>query len=79
MDGEQFIRFRGKSCVFKFIRLSVDVALAILVQNCLFQTQVRATRAFYANFSQIFVKKTFHWKDSFKGIKSKQCFKGKIA
>ena len=27
MDGEHFIRFRDKSCVFKFIRLSVDVAL----------------------------------------------------
>ena len=26
VDGEHFIRFRGKSCVFKFIRLSVDVA-----------------------------------------------------
>ena len=26
VDGENFIRFRGKSCVFKFIRLSVDVA-----------------------------------------------------
>ena len=25
VDGEHFIRFRGKSCVFKFIRLSVDV------------------------------------------------------
>ena len=27
VDGEHFMRFRGKSCVFKFIRLSVDVAL----------------------------------------------------
>ena len=27
VDGEHFIRFRGKSCVFKFIRLSVDEAL----------------------------------------------------
>lgn len=27
VDGEHFIRFRGKSCVFKFIWLSVDVAL----------------------------------------------------
>ena len=27
VDREHFIRFRGKSCVFKFIRLSVDVAL----------------------------------------------------
>ena len=27
VDGEHFIRFHGKSCVFKFIRLSVDVAL----------------------------------------------------
>ena len=26
VDGEHFIRFRGKSCVFKFILLSVDVA-----------------------------------------------------
>ena len=26
VDGEHFIRFHGKSCVFKFIRLSVDVA-----------------------------------------------------
>ena len=26
VDGEHIIRFRGKSCVFKFIRLSVDVA-----------------------------------------------------
>jgi len=26
VDGENFIRFCGKSCVFKFIRLSVDVA-----------------------------------------------------
>ena len=26
VDGEHFIRFRDKSCVFKFIRLSVDVA-----------------------------------------------------
>ena len=26
VDGEHFIPFRGKSCVFKFIRLSVDVA-----------------------------------------------------
>ena len=26
VDGEHFIRFRGKSCVFKFIRLSVKVA-----------------------------------------------------
>ena len=26
VDGEHFIRFRSKSCVFKFIRLSVDVA-----------------------------------------------------
>ena len=27
VDGEHFIRFRGKRCLFKFIRLSVDVAL----------------------------------------------------
>ena len=27
VDGEHFIQFRGKSCVFKFIRLGVDVAL----------------------------------------------------
>ena len=27
VDGKHFIRFRGKRCVFKFIRLSVDVAL----------------------------------------------------
>ena len=26
VDGEHFIRFRGKSCFFKFIQLSVDVA-----------------------------------------------------
>ena len=26
VDGKHFIRFRGKCCVFKFIRLSVDVA-----------------------------------------------------
>ena len=26
VDGEHFIRLGGKSCVFKFIRLSVDVA-----------------------------------------------------
>ena len=26
VDGEHFIRFRGKLCVFKFIRRSVDVA-----------------------------------------------------
>ena len=25
VDGEHFIRFRSKSCVFKFIRLGVDV------------------------------------------------------
>ena len=27
VDGEHFICFRGKSCLFKFIRLSVDVAV----------------------------------------------------
>ena len=30
VDGEHFSQFRGKSCVFKFIRLSVDVALELL-------------------------------------------------
>ena len=33
VDGEHFIRFRGKSCVFKFIRLSVNVALYNLLYN----------------------------------------------
>ena len=32
VDGEHFIRFRGKSCVFKFIRLSVDVASVSLME-----------------------------------------------
>ena len=27
VDGQHFIRFRDKNAVFKFIRLSVDVAL----------------------------------------------------
>ena len=31
VDGEHFIRFSGKSCVFKFIRLSVNVALVLAV------------------------------------------------
>ena len=29
VDGEHFILFGGKSCVFKFIRLSVDIASVI--------------------------------------------------
>ena len=33
VDGEHFIRFRGKSCVFKFIRVSVDVALVIRINK----------------------------------------------
>ena len=36
VDGEHFIRFRGKSCVFKFIRLSVDV----LQDNLVFSTEL---------------------------------------
>ena len=37
VDGERFIRFRGKSCVFKFIWLSVDVASIIEMLGPLFK------------------------------------------
>ena len=36
VDGEHFIRFRDKSCVFKFIRLNVDVAL-VQHRQCIYR------------------------------------------
>ena len=53
VDGEHFIRFRGKSCVFKFIQVSVDVAHFLkYLANIEFKifSLISVIHSFYSNY-----------------------------